>query len=151
MTTFQSRKLVRDELVALFVADGSWQEVWGYFPGVDAFQGRSPLLTVTSGGTTQTSESKHVNPTQYQFLITTYVLSYRASDSWFATDAMDTLDALDLKVRQIIRINMGGGANADWYQFDTAPSEITSATSLEGLSYEIETRGIFAGLASGAK
>ena len=151
MTTFQSRKLVRDELVALFVADGSWQDVWGYFPGVDAFQGRSPLLTITSGGTTQTSESLHVNPTQYQFLITTYVLSYRASDNWFATDAMDTLDALDLKVRQIIRDNMGGGTNADWYQFDTALSQITSAKTFEGLVYEIEARGMFVGLASGAK
>ena len=126
MTTFQSRKLVRDELVALFVADGSWQDVWGYFPGVDAFQGRSPLLTITSGGTKQTTGTFHLNPTQYQFLITTYVLSYRLSDNWLATDAMDTLDALDLKVRQIIRDNMGGGTNADWYQFDTALSQITS-------------------------
>lgn len=150
-TILQSRKLARDELVALFDADGSWQEVWGYFPGVDAFQGRTPLLTVTSNGTAQATESLNVNPASYLFLITTYVLSYRDSDGWLATDAADALDALDLKVRQIIRDNMGTMTTVNTLQYDTSPSQITSAKTMEGLVYDIETRGIFANLVSGAK
>lgn len=150
VTVFQSRKLVRDELVALFVADGSWSEVWGYFPGVNAFGARTPLLTVESDGTAQSSEGESNNPSAYHFLITTFVLSYRALDNYYATDATDTLDTLDLKVRQLIRNNMGGGTNYDYLQYDPSPSQIKTLV-LEGLSYEIESRGLIAHLPSGAK
>ncbi len=147
-TIFQSRQLVQDELVALFVADGSWQQVWGYFPGVNAFMGKSPVLVITPSGTGQSMESKHVNPTSHILLLSTFVLAYRQSDSWFAEDANDLLNAMEVKVRQIIRDNAGGGTFADNYEFDQTPSDVSNQI-IEGLGYIIETRSIIANLAHG--
>lgn len=149
-TTFESRKLVRDELVALFVATGSWSEVFGYNAGVNAFGAQTPILTITSTGTALATETADSNPTSYGFLITNYVLSYRVSDGWEATDAMDTLDALDLVIRQTIFNNIGGGTNYNYLQIDPSSSTVGEGIR-EGLVYMVEERTIFAHLPTGHK
>jgi len=149
MTTFQNRELVRDELVALFVANTSWQEVYGYFPGVSAFVGKTPVLVVTSVGTQQDMANLNTNPATYRFLISSYVLAYRVSDSWYSTDAADKIDELDMKVRQIIRDNAGGGTNADQYRFESGFSQSDNIIA-SGVGYIVETRAILADLVNGA-
>jgi len=148
MTTFQSRELVRDDLVSLFAADGSWQDVWGYFPGVDDVAGLSPVLIVRSRGTAQDFAGANTNPVQYRFSVTSMVVADEAVQS--SADAEDQLDTLDMKVRQVIRDNAGGSTNADQYAFEGGFSQVSDII-LNGQAYISETRFVIATLPRGAK
>jgi hypothetical protein len=150
MTTFQSRELVRDELVALFVSDGSWQDVYGYYPAVSEIKGRSPVLIVRSAGTQQSMAGLHTNPASYSFLLTTWVLAYSEDGNWTSADAEDKLDDLDRVLRQVIRDNAMGGTYATQYRFDGGFSNRDDLI-LEGVPYIVETRTIFADLPRGAE
>ena len=148
-TTFQSRELVRDELVALFVADGSWQEIFGHFPSVNDIKGKTPVLTIISRGTEQDMAGLETNPATYRFLLSSFVLAYSEVDSWTSADAEDKKDELDMKLRQVIRDNAGGGTNADLYRFEPGFSQVDDR-EIGGLPYSIETHAILADLKRGA-
>ena len=150
-TTFQSRELVRDELATLFTADGSWQSVFGYFPAVEAFKGRTPILIIRSRGTEQDMAGLETNPASYRFLLSSWVLAFSplSADNWTSTDAEDKLDELDMKLRQVIRDNAGGGTNADLYRFEPGFSQVDDVI-IEGVPYIVETRAILADLKRGA-
>lgn len=147
-TTFQSRKLVRDELVTLFAANGSWQEVYGYFPSAALAAGRTPVLMIRSRGTRQDMAGVWINPASYRFLLSSFVLAYSSSDSWTSANAEDKLDELDKVLRQVIRDNVGSLTYADNLRFEEGFSDV-SDIDLGGNPYIVETRAILVDLPSG--
>lgn len=149
VTTFTSRELVRDELAALFVANGSWQNVYHQATGMNAFLGKSPVLIIRSRGTSQAFETLDTNPTAYRFLVSSWVLAYRASDNWDNTEAEDKLDELDMIARQIIRNNAGSMTYANNLYIEEGFSQVDDIIT-EGLGYIVETRAAIAYLPRGA-
>lgn len=149
MTTFQSRELVRDELAALFVANGSWQAAYGYFPSVDAIKGKTPILIIRSRGTSQDMAGLNTNPATYRFLLSSWVLAYSAVDSWTSSNAEDLLDTLDMKLRQVIRDNAGSLTNGDLIRFEQGTSQVDDVM-IENLPYIVETRAILVDLIKGS-
>jgi len=147
MTTFQSREAVRDELVALFVADGSWEAVYGYYPGHSVISGKTPVLTILSAGTQQQMTGQHTNPSSYRFIISSFMLQSDGA-SWTPANAEDSLDTLDMKVRQIVRDN-AGLTNGDIIRFGNGYSQVDYRI-LESLPYQIESRDIFVDLNKGS-
>lgn len=147
VTTFTSRKLVRDELVALFTANNSWQAVYGYVPAIKVFAGMTPLLIIRSRGTVQDFAALETNPAEYRFGIASFCRAYSAGEITPA-QAEDTLDTLDTVVRQVIRNSAGSMTTADNLRFD-GESEVRDVT-IEGLPYMVETRFVIAKLARGA-
>lgn len=153
-TVFQSRELVRDELVALFQADGSWSigaahHVYGYFPAAIEIVGKTPILVILSAGTRQDMAGAFTNPASYLFRCITLVLADSDSDSWTAANAEDKLDDLDRAFRQVIRTNMNLLTKADLLRFDEGYSERTDI-DLGGKPYIRETRNIIADLNHGS-
>jgi hypothetical protein len=149
LTTFVTRQTARDALAALFVADGSWQAVYGYMPNDEELDGQSPVLTVRSGGTAQEMASLHVNPTSYRYLLRTMVLANDADSSWSESNAEDKLDELDQKLRQVIRDNVGGVAGSNFLRFDPGAST-TGYSIIDGELYRWEERTIWADFSVGA-
>lgn len=149
-TTFLSREAVRDEIAAFFVADGSWQNVYGYFPGVDDIKGKTPICIIRSRGTQMNMQGVVTNPTQYRFLISSWVLAYSANsaDSYTSATAEDKLDELDKVVRQLIRDNTTG-TNYNNLLLDGGFSEVDDVI-IEGVPYIVETRSVTAHLYNGA-
>ena len=151
MTTFQTRELIRDDLVTLFTANGSWQSVYGYFPGTNEMKGKTPVLVIRSRGTSQDMAGAVTNPTAYRFVLSSFVLAYseNSADNWTSDDAEDKLDELDKVLRQVIRDNAGGGSYADRFEFEPGYSQVDDII-IEGLPYIVESRGIIARLVRGA-
>jgi len=147
-TTFQSRELVRDELVALFVANGSWQDVYAYFPSVNAFSGLSPILIVRGAGSSVAMEGLNTNPVEYRLSISSWVIAYVASEQTSA-QSEDLVDTLDTTVRQVIRNNAGRLTNADSLRFEGGFSSKQDVV-IEGLPYMAETRFVIARLNAGS-
>jgi hypothetical protein len=148
-TTFQDPELVRDELVALFIADGSWQQVYGYMPAGSELVGLSRFLVIRRRGTLQQSSGQWTNPVDYRFAITSFVLAYSDIDSWTSAQAEDKLDELDQKIRQIIRTNMGDFTNCDIIAIEDSFSEVRDIT-IENKPYIAEARFVIAKLVNGA-
>jgi hypothetical protein len=149
-TTFQSRELVRDELAALFVANGTWQAVYGYRPSVKEVLGKTPVLVIRSRGTQQDMAGLYTNPATYRFSLQSWVLASSETDATVTSAiAEDELDTLDKTLRQVIRTNAGSLANADNIRFEESPSEVVDIVA-EGLSYMIETRFILVELHGGS-
>lgn len=149
-TTFTSRELVRDELVALFTANGAWQAVYGYMPGYTVISGRSPVLTILSMGTRQQFAALYTNPASYRFEITNYVVSSSESDSSVLTaTASDELDTLDKTIRQIVRNNAGSLVNATNLRFGDDYSNVERG-ALGNKPYVRETYIVYVDLPSGA-
>ena len=147
-TTFQSRELVRDELVTLFTANNSWQNVYGYFPSANEIVGKTPILVILSAGTRQDMAGVWSNPSSYRFRCLSFVLADSDSDNWTSANAEDKLDDLDRAFRQVIRTNMGSLTNADLLRFDEAYSERVDV-DLGGKPYIREERNIIADLHKG--
>jgi hypothetical protein len=147
-TVFQSRKLVRDEIVSLFVATGAFQDVFSYWPSSDDILAKNPLLLVRSGGTSQSFEGQDNNPTEYAFELTVFVNASESAQS--SSSAEDQLDALDLVIRQVIRDNAGGSTNADMYKFDVGTSTVGDFILNGSISYIREVRTMIARLNRGA-
>lgn len=153
VTTFTSRKLIRDAIKTLFDADGSWQAVYSGMPNYKVWSGNSPVCTILSNGTSTAFEGQDTNPRQHDFTITNWVL-YRVLDnngavSWESDDAEDLLDALEMKSAQIIRNNAAGASVADRLQFADGKSQVNRA-QVEGNVYITETRIVTATLNRGA-
>lgn len=148
-TTFQSRELVRDELAALFVADGSWQEVYQYWPGTNEIAGKTPVLIIRSRGTRQDMAGVFTNPASYRFLVSSWTIAYSSAASITSSSAEDTLDTLDKTLRQIVRDNAGSLTNGDLIRFEEGYSEVIDVVA-ENLPYIVETRAILVDLVAGA-
>lgn len=148
-TTFVSRELVRDELVALFVAAANWKAVYGYMPAFTTISGRTPILTILSAGTRQEFANLFTNPASYRFEITNYVKSSSETDATvLSADAQDELDDLDRAIRQVIRNNVQL-TNASNLRFDDNYSSIERG-ALGNVPYVRESYIIYADLPNGA-
>ena len=148
VTSFTSRELVRDELVALFTSNNSWQEVYGYFPSVNEVANKTPFLVITSSGTIQSFGGMETNKVSYRFTLSSWVLAYSASDNWTSANAEDKLDDLDKVLRQVIRNNMGSLTYANLLRFDGG-SEVRRV-EFENMPYLLEARTLIADVIRGA-
>lgn len=151
MTTFTSRELVRDELVSKFVANGAWQNVYGYRPAIKEILGKTPFLVIVSQGRATRFETQSVSPTIYRFQLFNFVLAYseNPADNYSSNDAEDALDTLDKTITQIIWDNRGDMTTANVLSLDDGGSERTDLTP-EGVPYIRERYTILAFLAKGA-
>lgn len=146
MTTFVTRETARDALVALFIATTKWESVYGYMPG--AFDEESPVLTIRSGGTQQSMESFDVNPTEYQYVLKSFVLLDDKA-GWTSPNAEDKIDELDQTFRQVIRENAGGILGGDWLKFQAGLSS-TGFVIIDGETYRTEEWTVSAHFAKGS-
>lgn len=149
MTTFQDVDLVTTEVAALFTANGSWQAVYDYFPGVDAIKGYTPVLIVDDNGTSTRFESLHVNPVEYRLTVQSWVIAYIEGE-WTVNQATAKRRELNKVIRQIIRDNAGGTTYTNTLQFESGFSE-RSSIIFEGIPYFIERFNVIARLNSGSK
>ncbi len=148
-TTFQSREAVRDELVALFTANASWQAVYGYFPGAKVLAGLSPVLIIRSRGTQQEMAGVWDNKTSYRFILTSWVAAGSETDSSITSAiAEDELDNLDKVLRQVIR-NASVLVNMDSLEFASEFSEVSDVL-IANIPYIMETHTIIANLYKGS-
>jgi hypothetical protein len=148
MTTFTDREVPSDALAALFVANGSWQAVYTYIPKVTVLANTSPNLVIVSGGTAQDMRSYNTNPTDFRFLLSTWVIARRDSDNFTNAQAETQLNALDKTLRQIIRDNTNVANTWDSIQFEGGFSQVNREI-FEGTAFLIETRAVIAHLADG--
>ncbi len=150
-TTFVSRKPIRDGLVALLIASGGWQKVFGYIPTEDEIDGQEPLLVIMSAGTEQEMDTIALNPSEYIFSFTSMILmdDTDVGGSYDSQDTEDKLDELDQKLRQVIRDNAVGAGLADQLNFVGGASQ-TDTITLYDVLYRTETRAILARHESGS-
>jgi len=150
-TTFITRETARDGIAALFVADGSWQKVFGYIPTEDEIDGQEPLLIIMSGGTEQGMAGSNMNPTKYNFILTSLIKmdDTDVGGSSGAALAENKLDELGLKFRQVVRDNPTAGAFADALTFQDNASQ-TDTITLYDVLYRTEQWTLTAHLYSGA-
>lgn len=150
MTTFTSRKTIRDDIAGLITTNGSWQNVYSGMPNFsDDIAGRSPLCTVLSSSTATEFAGENVNPRTHSFLVTNWVVYSVDRDSWTYNDAEDLLDTLEFTLAQVIRDNAAGSGVADSLEFDGLPSTI-DRTEIQNVRYIRETFTVIARLATGA-
>ena len=148
-TTFKNPKLVRDELVAFFLADGSWQEVLGFFSGTDAIQSITPVMIIRAATISVNFEGEFNNPTEHTFTLQTWILASTKDGAWTSSEAEDLMYDLVTTTLQVIRDNAGGGVNADLYRMDTAPITIAD-TIADGETYIVTTATVISEFSTGA-
>lgn len=147
-TIFQTRELVRDELAALFVTDGSWEAVYQYWPGTDLVISYSPILIIRSGGTAQDFAGVEINPSSYRFRFENYVKAADEDGSWTSANAEDEIDDLDRTIRQVIRNNISL-TNANNLRFEAGYSAVRDVL-VGGMPYIMETYSLLADLPKGS-
>ena len=137
-----NRKDVRATLVALIVADASWQSVVGYRP--PNWDGQSPVMSVESSGTKEEDFTGYPT-TRMRFLIRSSVLVGTSDNAggWSSDDAEDLLDDLDLAIRDIVRDGVpDSGINA--FVLDESNFSSTGYEIIGGELYRFEDRIILA-------
>ncbi|MEO0595069.1 MAG: hypothetical protein AAF126_03065 [Chloroflexota bacterium] len=153
MTTFTSRKPVRDKLAQLHRDSGAWSNVYSGMPNFKKIAGDSPICFVLSGGTDTKFENANTNPREHDFVITTmvlYAVRTTIEDGWTYIDAEDLLDSLEQKSAQIIRDNADGAGVASLFRFEGA-SEIRRGEIINrNFNYTVEMRTVTARLNRGA-
>lgn len=147
-TTFQDVDLVIAELVTLFGANNSWEAEFGYFPGVNAIKGYSPVLIIEDEGTRTRFAAEETNPVSYRIRVSSWVIAYIAGERTVA-QATTQRRALNKTIRQVVRDNAGSLTNANLLHF---ADEFSSVDTLlvEGVPYMVETFMLQADLARGA-
>lgn len=148
VTTFDSREVSRDGLVALFVANGSWQKVFGYYPTKKEIDGQWPLMIVNAVGTLQSMEGETMNPSTFFFVITSFVAT-EDNAAWETPAAANLVDTLGQTYRQIIRNNAAAASFANSLNFSPTQSNV-SIIELHGVNYLSEMWLLEAHLASGS-
>jgi hypothetical protein len=122
-----TRQLVREALVTLFTADGSFNQVLGYAP-VDT-QGMDKILSIYSDNTSHKVESANLGHSFYGFSLD--VLIKRSGGE----TVEDTLDALHEVVRNVIKTNQG---NANWEYGSLEESSEAYFAEISGVAYRVE-------------
>lgn len=139
-TTFITRETARDNLVTLFVANNSWEKVFGYFPSADEAKQRGVFLVVSSGGSDWGAFGQDTNPTDYSFSVISFVLvsDEETDGNWTEALCEDKLDGLDVAMRQIVRDNMAGDGSFFLSVSDGASQ--TGYWTIGGVEYRSEQR-----------
>ena len=123
-----SRQGAREALVAIFVAEGSFNQVLGYAP-VDT-QGFDKILSIYTNRTHHIQESQALEHNFYVFFLD--VLLKRTGGE----EVEDTLDALHEVIRATIKANQ---ANANWDRLDSEEESDAVFAEISGVSYRVET------------
>lgn len=150
MTTFTSRKVVRDAIAGLFVANDSWSFVYSGMPEYSKLAGQSPLCTVISTGTNTEMQGKDKSPRKYRITITNWVLYSLTDDGWTYAMAEDLLDELEMVGAQIIRDNTQLAGVFDLLDFEPGFTDIRRVPIDNSNQYAVESRVVVATLSSGA-
>jgi hypothetical protein len=150
MTTFTSRKVIREAVAALFTgyAPATFKAVYDNWPNVGQAKGQSPILIITSSGTGQEMAGRDTNPRSFRILITVLVKVDVTNSEFSRAASMDKIDTLDALVAQVIRDN-AGNANWDNVQFGDGMTEVDSII-FEGLPYMAEVHPFIFHLNRGA-
>lgn len=122
-----TRQVVREALVAIFVAEGSFNQVWGYAP-VDT-QGMDNILSIYSDSTHHKLESALLSHNFYVFSLD--VIVRRASGE----TTEDTLDALHEVVRSTVMANQG---NANWEYLSLEEPSNAYFAEISGVAHRVE-------------
>lgn len=123
-----SRQTVREELVTLFIAEGSFNQVLGYAP-VET-QGMDKILSVYAKGThhKQLSNSWETN---FHTLHLDVLIKRSGGET-----AEDTLDALHEAIRGVVNANQG---NANWEYLSLEEPSDAYFAEISGVSYRVES------------
>lgn len=123
-----ARKDVRDQLVSLFTANGSFNAVLGYSPNALG-AATTKVLAIYSRRTRHQVESKDLRNDFYTFNLD--VLVKRTADATHE----DTLDALHEVVRAVVRANIG---DANWSHLDLDENSDAFYGDVQGVAYRVE-------------
>lgn len=122
-----SRQTIREELITLFTADGSFNQVWGYCP-VDT-QGMDKILAIYTDATHHVQHSNSWETNYYAFVLDVYVKRSGGET------VEDTLDTLHEAIRSVINANQG---NTNWeYLSLTEPSD-AYFSEISGVACRVE-------------
>ena len=122
-----TRQAVREALVAIFVAEGTFNVVLGYAP-VDT-QGMDNILSIYSDETHHKQESQHLAHNFYTFTLD--VLVRRSGGE----TTEDTLDALHEVIRSTISDNQG---NALWEYLSLEGPSSAYFAEISGVAHRVE-------------
>ncbi len=127
-----SRQDVREELVTIFTAEGSFNQVLGYAP-VDT-AGMDKILSIFTDKTHHKQESLHLEHNFYSFSLD--VLVKRSGGE----TVEDTLDALHEAIRSTVRANQG---NANWEYLSLEDPSDAYFAEVSGVAYRVEKHILF--------
>lgn len=123
-----SRQTIREALVTIFVAEGSFNQVLGYAP-VDT-QGMDKILSIYAERTHHQQESASLEHNFYVYLMD--VIVKRSSGE----TTEDTLDALHDAIRSTIKSNQ---VNANWDLLSLEEPSDAYFAEISGVSYRVES------------
>lgn len=123
-----TRQTVREALVAIFIAEGSFNQVLGYAP-VDT-QGFDKILSIYTNRTHHIQESQALEHNFYVFFLDV-ILKREGGE-----DVEDTLDALHEVIRSTIKANQ---VNANWDRLDLEEESDAVFAEISGVAYRVET------------
>lgn len=122
-----TRKAIREELVSIFTAEGSFTLVLGYLP-LD-LRGASKVLCIYTDDTRHNFMSAHMNDDLHHFFLDTLVKRGNSADH------EDDLDDLHEVVRDVIRANIG---NANWDELQLEEASDALFGDFSGVPYRVE-------------
>lgn len=121
------RKTIRNRLVALYEAEGSFNRVHGYAP-VD-LQSYTKVLCIYNDNTRNDFNTKDYNVDLYAYTLDIYV----RRETGINTE--NVLDDLHEVVRQVARDNVG---DSNWNHLELAPESDAYFAEISGLAYRVE-------------
>lgn len=127
-----TRQVVREALVTIFVAEGSFNQVLGYAP-VDT-AGMDKVLSIFSDKTHHKQESLHLEHNFYVFSLD--VLVKRSGGE----TVEDTLDVLHEAIRSTVKANQG---NANWEYLSLEEPSDAYFAEVSGVAYRVEKHLLF--------
>lgn len=122
------RQTIREELVTLFTAEGSFNQVLGYAP-VD-IDGMDKILAIFTAGAYHHQETQDMEENFYNFILDVYVKRSGGET------VEDTFDALHEAIRSTIKANQG---NTNWAYLSLREPSDAYFAEIGGDSYRIET------------
>lgn len=123
-----SRQTVREQLVTLFTAEGSFNQVLGYAP-VET-QGMDKILAIYAAGAYHQQESQDLELNFYSYILDVYVKRSGGEA------AEDTFDALHEAIRSTIKANQ---SDANWAYLSLRDPSDAYFAEISGVSYRVES------------
>lgn len=127
-----SRQDVREALVTIFVAEGSFNQVLGYAPV--AIQGMDKVLAIFSAKTHHKQESLHLSHSFYVFALDVYIKRSGGET------VEDTLDELHEAIRSTVKANQ---SNANWEYLSLEDPSDAYFAEISGVAYRVEKHLLF--------
>lgn len=123
-----SRQTVREELVTLFIADDSFNQVLGYAP-VET-QGMDKILAIFTRDTHHQQLSNNWETHFYTFVLDVYIKRSGGET------VEDTLDELHEAIRSVVSANQG---NTNWEYLSLEDPSNAYFAEISGVSHRVES------------